>query len=123
MATTTILIDLEKLSLVQTLQETVDIERVDLDTDPMGEVFARVATGETMVILPSSAIGDTTVRSTGQMLVSGEFMGLLVTANDDLEEGDVVERREPGKRPERLYIEEIARIENVQWVGLATTRG
>ena len=117
------LIDLQSLALIQRLQETVDIERIDLDADPMGEAFERIATGETMVILPNSPAGDATVRSTGQMWVSGEYMGILVTANDDLREGDIVERREAGKRPERLYIEEIAQIENIQWVGLSTTKG
>ena len=68
-----VLIDLASIPLIQTLQETVDIERVDLDTDPMGEAFERIATGETMVILPAtirnSIVDDNTVRSTGQMWV------------------------------------------------------
>ena len=114
------MINLLSSPLIQRLKESVDFERTDLETDPYGGEFTTVASDQEIAIIPAAG-SQNEVRSTGQVFVKGEFNGIMLRANTDLKEADIVIRG-TGKRPDRLYIIDKVEIENIQWLGLTQTK-
>ena len=113
------MINLLSSPLLHRLKESVDFQRIDLSDDPYGEAFTTVASDQEIAIIPNTTQNE--VRSTGQVFVKGEYNGIMLTANTALMEGDIVIRG-TGKRPDRLYIIDIAEVENIQLLGLTQTK-
>ena len=114
------MINLLSSPLIQRLKETVDFQRTDLSDDPYGDEFTTVASDQEVAIIPATT-SQNEARSTGQVFVKGEYHGIMRSANADLMEGDIVIRG-TGKRPGRLYIIDMAEVENIQLLGLTQTK-
>lgn len=120
-------LDVSQLELAQTLKEVVDITRVDLGSDASGRTMVGVVSVVEMIILPATTVpgrelsGLEEVRATGQTLVKGYYDGMLLTPNDDIQVGDLI-NRVSGKDPQVMYVLNVNRIANVQWLRLSTTR-
>lgn len=102
-------LDPSTLSIVQDLKEVVDIKRADQDPDDdFKEIRVDVALAQEIMIVPN--ITPNEPIEDGQFRSESEYSGIMLTPNDAIQKGDIVER--VGK-PD-LFVTDNPRIANVQ---------
>ena len=113
-------LNVSRFDLATQLRESVDFTRVDLPNDATGETTINVATGVGIIILPATTQGDQ-VQGSGQVIIEGFYDGTMLTPNSNIQTGDILTRA-VGSDPQTMYVLNVNRIADVQWMRLGTTR-